>query len=57
MKNTLKALVASLCVAFPLAAHAADDALVQRGAYLAKVGDCVACHSAPRSRSLYAAAP
>ena len=50
MNNTLKALVASLCVAFPLAAHAADAALVQRGAYLAKVGDCVACHSAPRGK-------
>ena len=31
-------------------AASADDALVQRGAYLAKVGDCVACHSAPRGK-------
>ncbi|WP_034177311.1 c-type cytochrome, partial [Burkholderia ambifaria] len=35
------------------AAHAAqtapaDSALVARGAYLAKAGDCVACHTAPR---------
>ena len=29
------------------AAQAADPALVQRGAYLARVGDCMACHSAP----------
>jgi len=53
MKNTLKAVAAALCVvfhAYPLAAHAADDALVQRGAYLAKVGDCVACHSAPHGK-------
>ena len=50
MKTTLKALVASLCAVFPLASHAADAALVQRGAYLAKVGDCVACHSAPRGQ-------
>ncbi|HXZ06637.1 MAG TPA: c-type cytochrome, partial [Paraburkholderia sp.] len=50
MKNTLKAAVAALCVAFPLVSHAADDALVQRGAYLAKVGDCVACHTAPHGK-------
>jgi len=24
------------------------DALIERGAYLAKAGDCVACHTAPR---------
>nr|WP_315591473.1 cytochrome c [uncultured Cupriavidus sp.] len=29
------------------AAQAADPALVLRGAYLARVGDCMACHSAP----------
>lgn len=26
---------------------ASDPALIQRGAYLARVGDCMACHSAP----------
>ena len=31
-------------------AAAADDALVARGAYLAKLGDCVACHSAPKGK-------
>jgi mono/diheme cytochrome c family protein len=57
MTNALKAFAAALCVAIPVAAQsianaapAADDALVQRGAYLAKVGDCVACHSAPRGK-------
>ncbi|MEQ5843147.1 cytochrome c [Paraburkholderia acidicola] len=34
----------------PAATATADDALVQRGAYLAKVGDCIACHSAPRGK-------
>ncbi|MGF6757089.1 c-type cytochrome [Paraburkholderia sp. GAS42] len=50
MNITLKAVSAALGIALPLAAYAADDALVQRGAYLAKLGDCVACHSAPRGK-------
>jgi mono/diheme cytochrome c family protein len=55
MAYALKVFTAALCVAIPVAAQsiatpAADDALVQRGAYLAKVGDCVACHSAPRGK-------
>src|ERR1700736_4031555 len=54
MKNTLKGFGAALCVALPfltqVAAQAADQALVQRGAYLAKVGDCVACHTAPKGK-------
>lgn len=33
--------------AVPEAVPAGDAALVQRGAYLARVGDCVACHTAP----------
>jgi hypothetical protein len=33
-------------------ARADDDALVARGAYLAKAGDCIACHSAPRGKPL-----
>jgi len=28
----------------------ADDALVTRGAYLAKAGDCIACHTAPKGK-------
>ena len=39
-------------LALPISARAAaaDDALVARGAYLAKAGDCVACHSAPKGK-------
>ncbi|QGZ63082.1 cytochrome c [Paraburkholderia acidisoli] len=40
--------VAQLGVA-PLA-RAQDAALIQRGDYLAKAGDCVACHSAPHGK-------
>jgi mono/diheme cytochrome c family protein len=50
MNITLKALSAALGMVLPLVSHAADDALIQRGAYLAKLGDCVACHSAPRGK-------
>ncbi|CAG4893105.1 cytochrome c [Paraburkholderia gardini] len=50
MNITLKALSAALGMALPFVSHAADDALVQRGAYLAKLGDCIACHSAPRGK-------
>src|ERR1700748_392732 len=54
MKNTLKGFGAALCVTLPFLAQtpalAADQALVQRGAYLAKVGDCVACHWAPKGK-------
>lgn len=32
------------------AAHAADDKTVIRGAYLARAGDCVACHTAPQGK-------
>lgn len=50
----IKHLVAALALtlSLPLLAHAAsnDDPLVSRGAYLAKVGDCVACHSAPKGK-------
>jgi mono/diheme cytochrome c family protein len=31
-------------------AHAAGDDLVARGEYLAKAGDCIACHSAPQGK-------
>jgi mono/diheme cytochrome c family protein len=33
-----------------LAAQAADDDLVKQGEYLAKAGDCVACHTAPQGK-------
>lgn len=47
MRNA--ALAFSLALAAPIAhaADGADDALVQQGAYLAKAGDCAACHTAP----------
>ncbi|MGF6289261.1 c-type cytochrome [Paraburkholderia youngii] len=62
MKNMLKGLGAALCVALPFLAQApadaatpagagaADQALVQRGAYLARLGDCAACHTAPKGK-------
>ncbi|CAG4888596.1 c-type cytochrome [Paraburkholderia saeva] len=50
MNITLKALSAALGLALPMFSHAADDALIQRGAYVAKLGDCFACHSAPRGK-------
>jgi mono/diheme cytochrome c family protein len=49
-------LVAVIGLALPLApcrsarAAVADDVLVARGAYLAKAGDCFACHSAPKGK-------
>ncbi|MDN7960125.1 cytochrome c, partial [Burkholderia orbicola] len=52
--NTFRAslLALSAMLAGPAAQAAqtapADSALVARGAYLAKAGDCVACHTAPR---------
>ena len=52
MKNSLRLSALALPLALPISARAAaaDDALVARGAYLAKVGDCVACHSAPKGK-------
>lgn len=46
MKNLLIATLA-WCVTVPaLAAEMADPALVKQGEYLARAGDCVACHTA-----------
>ncbi|HVE08975.1 MAG TPA: cytochrome c [Paraburkholderia sp.] len=65
MNNTLKGFGASLGASLGAAlmvglsstasyaqpaTGAADQALVARGEYLAKAGDCVACHSAPRGK-------
>ncbi|MGF6811125.1 mono/diheme cytochrome c family protein [Paraburkholderia sp. Clong3] len=62
MKKMLKGLGAALCVALPFIAQvpadaatpaatgAADQTLVQRGAYLAQLGDCAACHTAPKGK-------
>ncbi|SAL42890.1 gluconate 2-dehydrogenase (acceptor) [Caballeronia peredens] len=65
MKNAFKPLVAALfacgagfgIVQSAHAADAANDALVARGAYLARAGDCVACHSAPRGKPLAGGLP
>lgn len=38
-------------------ADASSDALVARGAYLAKAGDCIACHSAPRGKPMAGGLP
>lgn len=65
MKNALKPFKAALLAmnvllaAAPLAAHAdsANDTLVARGAYLAKAGDCIACHSAPRGKLMAGGLP
>ena len=48
MTNKLKQLLAAsaLGLATVSASAAADQALVQRGEYLARAGDCMACHSA-----------
>lgn len=35
---------------FAMTVHAAEDALIKRGEYLAKAGDCIACHSAPQGK-------
>ncbi|KIG10724.1 cytochrome c [Caballeronia concitans] len=54
------AFAASIALAtFPLAARAdaASDALVSRGAYLAKAGDCIACHTAPRGKPMAGGLP
>ncbi|MGT2474212.1 c-type cytochrome [Paraburkholderia terrae] len=54
MKTTLKALALAAgftaSFALPAVSHAADDALVTRGEYLAKAGDCIACHSTPHGK-------
>ena len=54
-RGALKAFGAALCAGFTLsAAHAApsapDTTLVERGAYLAKAGDCIACHTTARGK-------
>ncbi|MDR5856517.1 cytochrome c [Caballeronia sp. LZ062] len=65
MKFVLKPFTAALLAAnlalaaAPLAAHAdtTNDTLVTRGAYLAKAGDCIACHSAPRGKPMAGGLP
>jgi mono/diheme cytochrome c family protein len=44
--DVLLLVLIAACVAAATAARA-DDATIKRGEYLARAGDCVACHSAP----------
>lgn len=46
LMRSFRILGAALFMCGSLAAHAADPDLVARGAYLAKAGDCIACHTA-----------
>ncbi|NIF55990.1 cytochrome c [Burkholderia sp. Ax-1724] len=41
---------ATAAVTSMAATSSADQALVQRGAYLAQLGDCAACHTAPKGK-------
>ena len=45
--NTLPILAAGLLFAALVPAARADDALIARGEYLARAGDCIACHTEP----------
>ena len=65
MKTSLKPLRRLLCVAlaWPVLSVAAPAspadaaALVERGAYLARLGDCIACHSAPGGKAFAGGLP
>ncbi|WP_422911207.1 cytochrome c [Pseudomonas sp. MAC6] len=41
----MKSILIALTLFLPLAAQAADQQLIERGKYLARAADCVACHS------------
>jgi len=43
--------VAAVAISAPALAQAPDPALVEAGAYLARAGDCTACHTAPEPGS------
>ena len=47
MKKLTRTVLTPLCLAISAAALAAtDDAAIMRGEYLARAGDCMACHTA-----------
>ena len=50
IKKLCTAALWAACWALPLHAAETAGALIQRGAYLAKLGDCVACHTAPKGK-------
>ncbi len=43
--------LAAVVISAPALAQAPDPALVERGAYVARAGDCTACHTAPAAGS------
>lgn len=53
MRKTLLAAIGLIT----LAANAADADLVKRGEYLARAGDCVACHTAPGGKPMAGGLP
>ena len=58
-RSLLRCVTALLAITPAFAAHAADASqdLIKRGAYLAKVADCVACHSAPAGKPVAGGLP
>lgn len=48
--KALGAMLAALALSAGARAATPDDALVARGAYLAKAGDCIACHTTARGK-------
>jgi mono/diheme cytochrome c family protein len=52
MARDVGAVTLALAYASAAAATSADSALIQRGEYLARAGDCVACHTAPGGKPM-----
>ncbi len=53
----LKFLLTALVFAGSIQAVAADQVEIQKGKYLAKVGDCIACHTAPHGKDFAGGLP
>ncbi len=49
--------MASIAMLLALPGHAEDKLPMSKGAYLAKVGDCVSCHSAPHGKEFAGGLP
>jgi mono/diheme cytochrome c family protein len=52
LRRSIAPLLLAMLGAGPVAAADPDPALVRRGEYLARAGDCVACHTAPGGRPM-----
>jgi mono/diheme cytochrome c family protein len=52
MRRLVTAALAMVLASAGATAAAADAAMIQRGEYLAKAGDCVACHTAPGGKPM-----